>query len=226
MTTDDVEDAGSILIINIPQSKTNKPRSFVVNGNGELNMVEIYRKYASLRSPATPHNRLFVKYIKGKCTVQAVGVNTFGKIPSQIARYLGLTNPAEYTGHCFRRSSATLLVDTGADILTLKRHGGWKSSTVAEGYIEESVENKINISNQVLVGKSLPQTDRVEMVSRNDAAGQSNVEVYVDGESLQNIQDQQPVNITAESLSSRAGPSNINIQNCNNCQIRLEIRMN
>ncbi|CAH1371642.1 unnamed protein product, partial [Tenebrio molitor] len=51
---------------------------------------------------------------------------------SDIAKYLGLTNPHEYSGHTFRRSSATILVDAGGDILSLKRHGGWKSTTVAE----------------------------------------------------------------------------------------------
>ena len=67
-----------------------------------------------------------------------------------IATYLNLPNPQLYTGHCFRRSSATLLVDAGGDITTLKRHGGWKSTTVAEGYIEESVQNKIKVPNQIL----------------------------------------------------------------------------
>jgi integrase len=45
----------------------------------------------------------------------------------------------EYTGHSLRRTSATLLVDEGGDLTTLKRHGGWRSSFVAEGYIEESI---------------------------------------------------------------------------------------
>lgn len=30
------------------------------------------------------------------------------------------------------------------------RHGGWKSSTVAEGYVEQSVGNKKRIANQIL----------------------------------------------------------------------------
>lgn len=30
--------------------------------------------------------------------------------------------------------------------MTLKRHGGWKTSTVAEGYIEESIDNKISVT--------------------------------------------------------------------------------
>lgn len=59
-----------------------------------------------------------------------------------------------YTGHCYRRTSASLLADSGADILTLKRHGGWKSSTVAEGYVEDSITNKIKISKCILTGES------------------------------------------------------------------------
>ncbi|KAJ8931929.1 hypothetical protein NQ314_015127 [Rhamnusium bicolor] len=59
-----------------------------------------------------------------------------------VAKYLNLSNLEQYTGHSFRRSSASLLAGYGADILTLKRHGGWKSSTVAEGYIEDSIQSK------------------------------------------------------------------------------------
>ena len=61
----------------------------------------------------------------------------------EVALYLNLKYPEKYTGHCYRRSSATLYVDSGGDITGLKRHGGWKSTTVAEGYIDESAQNKI-----------------------------------------------------------------------------------
>ena len=49
-------------------------------------------------------------------------------------RHLDLLNTEEYTGHSFRGSSATLLVDSGADLTVVKRHGGWFSSSVVEGY--------------------------------------------------------------------------------------------
>ncbi|KAJ8985577.1 hypothetical protein NQ317_011541 [Molorchus minor] len=83
-----------------------------------------------------------------------VGKNTMGKIPSVVASYLKLPDVACYTGHCLRRSSATLLADAGVDITTIKRHAGWKSTTVAEGYVENSIENKTKIANQVLVGSA------------------------------------------------------------------------
>jgi hypothetical protein len=49
------------------------------------------------------------------------------------------TEAEKYTGHSLRRSSAAILVDAGTDITDLKRHGGWKSTTVAEGYIDTSI---------------------------------------------------------------------------------------
>ncbi|CAH1366408.1 unnamed protein product, partial [Tenebrio molitor] len=40
------------------------------------------------------------------------------------------------------------LVDAGADLFVLNKHGGWRSSTVAE----DSIQNKIAISKQILSG--------------------------------------------------------------------------
>ncbi|KAJ8970096.1 hypothetical protein NQ317_012452 [Molorchus minor] len=143
LTVDDIEDVGSSLITKIP-------RIFVVTDVG--NMLELFRKYLSLRPPHVKHKRLFLYYKAGKCSSQPVGKNTMGKIPSVVASYLKLPDVACYTGHCLRRSSATLLADAGVDITTIKSHVGWKSTTVAEGYVENSTENKTKIANQVLVG--------------------------------------------------------------------------
>ena len=76
-------------------------------------------------------------------------------MPNQIANFLNLSEPELYTGHSFRRTSATLLVDAGADITTLKRHGGSKSSTITEGYIEHSITNKRKIGEQITSSISL-----------------------------------------------------------------------
>ncbi|KAJ8986015.1 hypothetical protein NQ317_013899 [Molorchus minor] len=91
-----------------------------------------------------------------------------GKIPSVVASYLKLPDVACYTGHCLRRSSATLLADAGVDITTIKRHAGWKSTTVAEGFVENSIENKTKIANQVLVGTITSAITKTVNVSEND----------------------------------------------------------
>ncbi|KAJ8912673.1 hypothetical protein NQ315_011032 [Exocentrus adspersus] len=108
----------------------------------EMNSLKLIRDYMSLRPRGCSEKRLFLTYRQGRCTVQPVGKNTFGKIPSIIAKYLGLSDPDKYTGHCMRRTSATLLAEAGASMTTLKRHGGWKSTSIAEGYLEDSISSK------------------------------------------------------------------------------------
>lgn len=72
-------------------------------------------------------------------------MNTSGSVPKVIAEYLHLREAKKYTGHACRRTSATKLTDSGADLLTLKRHGGWKSNQVASAIIEDSVSTKEKI---------------------------------------------------------------------------------
>ncbi|KAK5646365.1 hypothetical protein RI129_004829 [Pyrocoelia pectoralis] len=144
--TEDVIDRGDVIVITISYTKTKKPRTYCVT---EVHWIDIIRKYMSLR-PNTEIKRFFLFYSKNKCTRQPVGIHSFGSMPSKIATYLKLENPKDYTGHCFRRSSATALSGNGVDLTTLKRLGGWKSSTVAEQYIEDSLGAKINIANKLL----------------------------------------------------------------------------
>jgi hypothetical protein len=59
-------------------------------------------------------------------------------VPSKIASFLGLSNACKYSGHSLRVSSATVLADSGANTLTLKRHGRWSSESVAEDYVRQS----------------------------------------------------------------------------------------
>lgn len=107
------------------------------------------KKYDDLR-PATHEKKLFLNYQNKKCTKQVVGMNKMGSVPTVVAKFLKLDNAKTYTSHCIRRSSSTILVDAGGDITTLKRHGGWKSSTVAEGYIDDSTINRINVASKIV----------------------------------------------------------------------------
>lgn len=52
-------------------------------------------------------------------------------------------NIRKYVKHCLKNichtgsdEHPTILADKGADLLTGKRYGDWKSNTVAEGYVE------------------------------------------------------------------------------------------
>ena len=140
MKIEDIKEFETHLVVTVPDTKTHVDRQFVVYVEGfssEINNISTFKKYRALRPDHTAHTRLFIAYKKGRCTIQP------------LASYLKLSSPKEYTGHCYRRTSAKLLVNAGGDIMSLKRHGGWKSSSVAEGYIENSVQNKLGIAKQI-----------------------------------------------------------------------------
>eukprot|EP00957_Ditylum_brightwellii_P149139 11357442-Ditylum_brightwellii.AAC.1 len=71
--------------------------------------------------------------------------------PTQATEMLEL-DATGYSGTCWRRSGATAMANSGAGIINLKCAGGWKSSTVAEGYVAESAQMK-SIQVDALAGK-------------------------------------------------------------------------
>jgi hypothetical protein len=95
---------------------------------------------------------------------------------------LKLPSAKEYTGHCFRRTSASLLANAGADMSVIKRHGAWKSSNVAEGYVDDSLENKKKIC-KLLVGGDQENTQIKkkkkfnETVTASSSSGASNAHI-------------------------------------------------
>jgi integrase len=146
----DVEDRGAYLIVSISDTKTCVSRKFTILEEGfSINTVEKCRKYMSLRPKKLSIERFFLRYAKQKCTSQPVGINTLSKVPSIVASFLNQANAEAYTGHCMRRTSTTLLANGGANLTTIKRHGGWRSSAIAETYIEDSVSNKLDISRKI-----------------------------------------------------------------------------
>jgi len=118
-----VKDEGICFQVVIPNTKTKVSREFfITSGNiAGLNLVDVVRKYIKLRPNNYEHNRFLVGYRAGKCIKQPIGINTVGSVPKLIAKFLQLPNPEKYTGHCFRRSSTSILADCGADLLTVKR---------------------------------------------------------------------------------------------------------
>jgi hypothetical protein len=99
----DVKEEGSMLVVNIRPLKTDKGRKFViVDDDGGIPYVQLFKKYLSLRPSNVNTDRVFLKYESGRCIRQVVGINTFGKCPSLVTRFLKLPDPDKYTGHAFR----------------------------------------------------------------------------------------------------------------------------
>ncbi len=81
--------------------------------------------------------KLFKGTMKGKRFVKnPMGHNLLHNIGKDVARILSLDNPDTYTGHCWRRSSATQIAGQGASTLDMKRQFGWKQDTTAMKYID------------------------------------------------------------------------------------------
>ncbi|MGH9701080.1 MAG: tyrosine-type recombinase/integrase [Candidatus Acidiferrales bacterium] len=131
--------------VEIPTSKTYQSRAFVVNNE---DWVMLIKEYVSLRLDV-PNENFFLQIRFGRITRQPFGHNSISQFPKKIAVFLGLRHCETFTGHCFRRTAATLLVNGGGDILQLKRLGGWKSSAVAEGYVDKSTDSQLKIATRI-----------------------------------------------------------------------------
>lgn len=124
--------------VEIPDSKTHTSRAFLIT---DPSWMKIVRDFINLRKDIKI-DRFFIQVRGGKARCQPIGHNSIANFPKKIATFLKLENIEGFTGHALRRTAATLLANSGADVLQLKRLGGWKSSTVAEGYVDCSMENK------------------------------------------------------------------------------------
>ena len=221
LSINDIQDKGDVLVITVPETKTGKKRVFTITDEiiENISALQLIRKYLNLRPFNVRHQTFFINYRQGKCSTQVVGVHTFGKIPSLIAQYLQLPNANKYTGHSFRRSSASLLVETGADILMLKSHGGWKSNSVAEGYIEDSISRKKEISNRILAGGEGTSSMRFSVQNNSK-------EIELDGTSVSSFPARTIVTENEENemfVNNVMSKSGITFSKCNKCTLNVTI---
>jgi hypothetical protein len=155
-----VEDLTKYIVVTLRETKNLTTRSFTITDYGcSFKPCAIYLKYAALRPQKSKDLRLFLTYRNGKCVALNAGQHTVGTKPKKIAEYLGLQEPVLYTGHSLRRTGATMVVDAGGDTLTLKRAGAWKSTQIAESYVDDSINRKIDISKRMFpLNESTPFT--------------------------------------------------------------------
>lgn len=64
-----------------------------------------------------------------KWAEQAIGINLFSKMSNLITNFLKINDDDAYTGYCFRILSASLII--------------------AERYVDQSIQNKIDIRNEI-----------------------------------------------------------------------------
>lgn len=140
---DEIEQ-GNLFQIWIIDSKSPDDRYFTIHGPS----CNVLKKYIRLRPADIERERFLLSYYNGRCTNQVIGKDKFEKMPFRIAEFSGLPDAERYTGHSFRRSSASLFANTGAGIDAVMNLGGWKSAKVAKGYIENPLAYKNRTSGE------------------------------------------------------------------------------
>lgn len=190
----DVEDGGDKFIVSVKDTKTYIDRQFIVGSQ----FYSKVKKYTSLRPIDNPPDRFFLNYIKGKCVRQVIGKNKIGEVPKVVATYLNLSNPTNYTGHCFRRTAATLLSDSGASVQMLKQLGGWRSEKVALGYVENSMRVKQNIYQGIVHASSESGISKSLTTAKPSSAIAKPSSVSAPSSSTASTSKTQPIHINTE----------------------------
>ena len=141
-----------------------------------------------------------------------IGKNKIAKIPLKIASFLQLENPEEFTGHSLRRSSATMFVNSGENMLELQRFGGWQSETVARGYIDDSNVNRQNNETKISKMVNLNYT-----ANSNGIENEENVEVN-ESPRKKLVTEKNPVTVDVPL------EKHLNINNCGNVTINYNLK--
>lgn len=123
-----------------------------------------YRRIVKEADPARLNGDLWLKVVKTKngkwMVVSERGRNWISSVPSTVAKSLGLPNPEQYTGHCFRRTSAQWQADAGATVLELQNQFGWKNSSMASVYTGQSVAARSASSRRCLLSSDIAGNER------------------------------------------------------------------
>ena len=85
----------------------------------------------------------------GGLVAQPMGRNKLCEVPHEVARFLGKSNPEDFTFHSFRRSSATAAADAGATAQQMTDFFGWKNPSMTAEYISTSNHQLNTMANKL-----------------------------------------------------------------------------
>ena len=120
---------------------------------------------------------------KSRYVNQSMGKNTIGHVGIDVATYLKLDNPARYTGHCFRRTAATLAADNDATTSELQRHFGWKDAKTAQKYIDNSEKGAKKMSSRITPNEEIPGKQANIQDNVQPSTSQISSQILKEGES-------------------------------------------
>jgi integrase len=140
----------NIINVALHREKQSGPKAlsnYIITNNDHVNIISQYIKKFS----KDQRKGRFFRYFndKDEPTNKQIGKNTIASYPQEIASFLNLNNPSSYTGHSLRKTGATLLADSGVDVINIQRAGGWSSPNIASKYVQQSSSIKNTISSAI-----------------------------------------------------------------------------
>lgn len=111
-------------------------------------------------------DRFFIRYSQGKCYRQLIARHLIGGVPQKISSFLNLPILKRYTVHCFRKTTATFLSNSGVNMEMVKQLGRYWSNMTAMGYTKNSMNHRKMIYN-VIAQKSGLGLEQSHHILRN-----------------------------------------------------------
>ncbi|KAK8815306.1 hypothetical protein WA158_003518 [Blastocystis sp. Blastoise] len=115
----------------------------------DCKLYNIVKRYYDML-PGDPEGALFPCVTDGSFDLRRTGIKAIGDYPKMIATHLGLDHPEAYTGHCFRRTMATLAAEHGATSDDLMKQGRWKGHDVASHYVGNTEARRLEMAKKIL----------------------------------------------------------------------------
>ena len=85
---------------------------------------------------------------------QDMGINTLSAVPKVIAKWLQLDSADQFTGHCFRRTAATVAADEGMSIVNLKRQFAGEVTRLHKPICPTAKKFKAEVANNLTVSST------------------------------------------------------------------------
>ncbi|KAJ8913969.1 hypothetical protein NQ315_008961 [Exocentrus adspersus] len=143
----DVEDMGKYVIVTLRQTENLTTRRFTITDDGcSFQPCTFYRKYVNLWPPRTEHLRFFLTYRHG------TDRNTFPLMLDIILLVLVKGTRALYRS-LFSPNWGHYGCGCGWKYSITKTCRGWKSREIAMSYVDDSINNKIEMSKKLFPGK-------------------------------------------------------------------------
>ncbi|KAJ8668959.1 hypothetical protein QAD02_000218 [Eretmocerus hayati] len=156
------------MIVTIPKNKTKNAEEKIFRVVGSF--FELVQRYLAARA-SIDHDRFLMSYRTscGFINVPA-GKATIRTVPTVVAEFLQLPCAHEYTGHCVRRSAATIYASTGVTNIDLMQFGKWKTLNSAQIYNVDTDFNRNKVAHIVTNAiMSEPISDRSNTTARKSS---------------------------------------------------------